>query len=61
MTEKRRAFGRRGRFLDIPERYFFGDGKEVIGWEIVRWPVIEGYVAKVWFRLGSLERWELRE
>ena len=56
MTEKRRAFGRRGRFLDIPERYFFGDGKEVIGWEIVRWPVIEGYVAKVWFRLGSLER-----
>ena len=47
--------------LDVPERYFIGDGKEVIGWEIVRWPVVEGYVAKVWFKLGSLERWELRE
>jgi hypothetical protein len=61
VTEKRGAFGRRDRLLDVPERYFFGDGKEVIGWEIVRWPVIEGYVVKVWFKLGLLERWELRE
>ena len=47
VTEKCGAFGRRGRLLDVPERYFFGDGKEVTGWEIIRWPVVEGYVAKV--------------